>query len=303
MKNKLEVSIITPTYNRAYTLKRLYDSLKNQTSKSFEWIVIDDGSKDETEKILKKFKDENYIRMRYIKQENKGKHVAVNKGIDMAEGKMTFIVDSDDYLIEDAVEIIIKKEKEISNKKCFSGMVFNRGYDRNTIWGKTFKGEYIDITKSEEEKYNIKGEKVRIFYTEILKKNRFPEFKGEKFLTEAVLWNRIASQGYKSRYFQDIIYIGDYLDDGLTKKGNKRFKNSPNGLLLYIKEYIEFKGIKFPRKLLLYEMYSEAIYENKNIKKAARDLEITTFSLECGIILRKIIKLFKINNKYKRYNK
>ena len=139
MDKTVKITIITATFNRAYTLKRLYKSIKNQTNKDFEWIVIDDGSQDETRNLLRKWKDDNFINMDYIKQENMGKHVALNRGIEMANGKMIFIVDSDDYIVKNAIEIIINKEKEISNKKDFAGIAFNKGYNENKIIGRTFK--------------------------------------------------------------------------------------------------------------------------------------------------------------------
>lgn len=139
MDKIVDVTILTPTYNRAYTLKRLYKSITNQTNKNFEWIVIDDGSQDETVSLLREWKTDNNIKMSYIKQENMGKHVALNKGIDMANGKMIFIVDSDDYIVKDAIDIIINKEKEIADKKNFAGIAFNRGYSKNKIIGKTFR--------------------------------------------------------------------------------------------------------------------------------------------------------------------
>ena len=100
------LTIFTPTYNRAYILPNLYESLVNQTSKDFEWVIVDDGSTDETESIVKKWIAESRICIKYIKQENQGKHIAINTGTEHADGELFFIVDSDDSLKNHAVSTI-----------------------------------------------------------------------------------------------------------------------------------------------------------------------------------------------------
>lgn len=289
------ITILTPTYNREETLPRLYNSLKKQTNYNFEWIIVDDGSIDNTELLINNWnKEKNEFKIIYVKKENGGKHTAINKGLEIANGKLTFIVDSDDYLTNDAIEKILQKEKIIKDHdKKFAGIAFNKGYAKENIVGTTFIGEFVDATSLERKKYNINGDKAEIFYTDILKKNKFPEFQGEKFITEALVWNRIARQGYKLRWFQDIIYVCEYREDGLTKKGDSRFKDSPKGLLLYIQEYIQDYNLNLPRRLLQYEHYSNAIYNHKNIKRAAKELNVRPIAVIIGIILRKILKIVK----------
>ena len=129
MDNKTFCSICTPTYNRKNLLENLYRSLLAQTDNDFEWIVIDDGSEDDTEEYMQKIlKENNKFEIRYYKQKNGGKHRAVNKGIEIAKGQVFAIVDSDDVLIENAVEKIKKGFSEIKevNKK-FAGVAFQRG--------------------------------------------------------------------------------------------------------------------------------------------------------------------------------
>lgn len=287
------ITVFTPTYNRGNILNKLYCSLIDQTNKNFEWIIVDDGSTDHTEEIVKDWiKDQKDFNIIYFKKENGGKHTAINKGLDLAKGKMFFIVDSDDYLTKDAIEKIINYEKSIDDKKNkYAGIAMNKGYSEEKLVGTTFKGDFIDATSLERKKYNINGDKAEIFYTDILKKNKFPEFNGENFVTEALVWNRIARQGYKLRWFQDIIYICEYREDGLTQKGKSRFKDSPKGLALYIKEYIKDYNLNFFRRCLQYEHYSNVIYSHKDICKAAEELKIKQITLIIGIILRKIVNL------------
>ena len=114
----MTITILTPTYNRAGTLPKLFESLQGQTSKDFEWIVIDDGSKDNTTELVKEFveKAEGFL-VTYLKQDNSGKHVALNNGISKAQGELIFIVDSDDWLSDNAVETILEYREKYSSQK------------------------------------------------------------------------------------------------------------------------------------------------------------------------------------------
>lgn len=291
----IEVTVFTPTYNRAYILNKCYESLKMQTHKNFEWLIIDDGSIDNTEELVEKWIEENNeFDIIYRKVENGGKHRAINKGIDLARGRLFFIVDSDDYITKDAIEKIIDKEKTIKqNEEKFAGIAMNKGYNSEKIVGNTFEGEYIDATSLERNKYKIIGDKAEIFYTKILKQNKFPEFENEKFVTESLVWNRIARKGYKIRWFQDIIYICEYMEDGLTKQGQNRYRNCKNGLRIFIKEYIESYNLNYLRRCLQYGYYSKVIYNNKNIKKSAEELDTIPINVVLGIYMRKILNFIK----------
>ncbi len=107
------ITIFTPTYNRAYSLPRLYESLKKQTYNNFEWVLVNDGSTDNTDEIVKPWLNDNVITINYIKQENGGKHRAINKGVEVAKGDYFFIVDSDDFLPEKSLELVQQHIEEI----------------------------------------------------------------------------------------------------------------------------------------------------------------------------------------------
>ena len=110
------VTVFTPTYNRAALLPKLYDSLKRQTSLDFEWVIVDDGSQDETKSVVEGFvKESSFFSVRYYRQENHGKHVAINYGVQLAHGDKFFIVDSDDWLPENSIEKIHSLFEEIKN--------------------------------------------------------------------------------------------------------------------------------------------------------------------------------------------
>lgn len=227
------VTVFTPTYNRAYTLTRLYESLKRQTVQSFEWIIVDDGSMDETANLIFPWiESEANFEIIYIRVKNGGKHRAINKATELARGKLFLMVDSDDYLKDDAVETIIRWEESIQNLSGYAGVAGNKGTSETDLIGQTFEGEYLDATSLEREKYHIDGDKVEVFYTDVLKQYKFPEIEGETFMTESVVWFHIAHDGLKLRWFNDIIYIANYLEDGLTKNAHQLFQKNPKGIEL-----------------------------------------------------------------------
>lgn len=212
------ITIVTPTYNRGYILDKAFQSLCTQTSFAFEWIIVDDGSADNTEEIVKGWLAEELpFSLRYYKQENGGKHRAVNRGVMMAEYDYLLVLDSDDYLEPDAVEVIHKWIATIDGKEGFAGVSGLRGWmKREGAIGSFLKKDYIDALNSERVKYGLEGDKAEVYKTEMLKKYPFPEFEGENFLRESASWDAISEAGYKVRWFNKIIYRCEYLEDGLT---------------------------------------------------------------------------------------
>ena len=160
----------------------------------------------------------------------------------LAETDAFFIVDSDDYLTKDAVKLVNSWFLNIANLNDFTGVSGLKANQKMVPYGgyptipssTTPPPPYIDATNLERKKYNLLGDKAEVYKTSILKKYPFPEFEGEKFVTEAQVWNRIALDGYKLRWYSNIIYICEYLPDGLTHKGaNLSFEN-PQGHMAYI---------------------------------------------------------------------
>ncbi|WP_242219263.1 glycosyltransferase family 2 protein [Bacillus cereus group sp. BfR-BA-01380] len=288
----MRITVFTPTYNRGYIIEKLYRSLQEQTYTDFEWLVIDDGSSDNTEELFRLWTvEENPFPVRYYKVENGGKHRAINKATDLAEGELFFIVDSDDHLTKDALENIENWERNLENKELFCGVSGNRGRQATDFLGTTFEGEYVDATSLERTKYNITGDKAEVFYTNILRKYKFCEFEGEKFITEATVWEKMAHDGYKIRWFNKTIYICDYLEDGLTKNMKEIFAKSPKGTAYYIKQQIKFYKCNVKGRLSYYNLYYDFVKSNLKLGQAAKYLEIQPVTLIFSIFLVKCKKI------------
>lgn len=234
------ITIFTPTYNRAYRLENCYRSLLRQTNKDFVWMIVDDGSVDNTEQLVKTWIAENKIDITYIKQENKGKPSAVNLGIELANTELWVCVDSDDYISDNAVETVYKHYKEIKHNSSVCGMLAVRTHINGKSLGDKEIPKHINFTTFSDlrYKYKISVDIVLIFKTEILKNYRYPIIPGEKFIGESFIYNKI-DQKYKYLVLREDIYYCEYLEDGLSAKVNENLRKNCKGYTLLKKQCIE----------------------------------------------------------------
>ena len=231
-------------------------SLQRQEIHNFEWLVVDDGSVDETEELFRTWmNNESKFPIRYYKKKNGGKCRAINFALDLAKGKLFFVVDSDDYLTDDALKKIIAWEKSLPKDEKYCGVAGNLGMSSNFTPNTLFETDYYDGTLLDRYR-NIDGERALAFFTEIHKKYRYPEYSGEKFMTEAVIYNRMANDGYKMRFYNDIVWIYEYRSDGLTKAGNSLFLNNPRGYGLWLKEKALFMNFSLIKRIKMYYTFS-----------------------------------------------
>lgn len=249
------ITVLTPTYNRGYIIEKLYESLLNQTNKKMEWIVVDDGSIDNTKQIFQKILAEKKIDIKYIEKENGGKHTAINEGVKLARGKIVIIVDSDDYLVENAIERIRHEGKKILDNQEFSGISFRRIRisDKKIIGNNLLKDVFLDTNSVDYRyKYKVTGDLAECFKLEVLKEFKFPIYIGEKFVPEALVWNRIAKK-YKMRFFNNEgIYMCDYLPDGYSQQFNKLRKMNPQAYKNYYLEEFKTNNITLTRKIKVF---------------------------------------------------
>lgn len=238
------VTVATPTYNRASLLPRLYQSLCSQTCSDFEWVIIDDGSTDNTREVVEGFVKEDKITIRYIHKENGGKHTALNRGVKEAKGKWFFIVDSDDYLCNNSIEIIKKEGAELIDSDKYAGLsgidIFKNGAS-HTVFPSV---PYIDASAYEiSTKYGVRGDLAEVFKTHILKEFPFPEIPNERFCPEVLVWNRIANSNRILRFLPQPIKIIEYLPDGLTSSITKLRMRNPIASTLCYSEMSKFHPI------------------------------------------------------------
>ena len=222
------VTILTATYNRADCIGKLYESLKAQTVQDFQWLVIDDGSEDETEQLIGSFSPHSF-RLDYVKKENGGKHTALNYSHRYIQGELCCIVDSDDWLLPEAIEEIIGRWKEFSRIDNVKLMTFLKGYSGSDAVEGSFPetpviSNHLDFRIND----NRPGDCCEVLLSDVLKEFPFPEFKGEKFMGEGYLWNN-AGFKYDTVYINKVIYICEYLEGGLTKSGRRLRIKCPKG--------------------------------------------------------------------------
>lgn len=249
------ITIFTPTYNRKNELKNLYNSLLKQTYKDFEWLIIDDGSKDDTDLLISKIIKEGKIKINYIYKENGGKMSAVNMAHKKAMGSIFITVDSDDVLVEDVLSTIVKDFDNVKNDKSLAGIVYQCSYKNNPNQPLAInlpKSGTICTYNELHTKYGVKGDKSTAWKTSVLRDYQFPIFEGEKFVPDDYLMNNI-SRKYKIIIYDTIVTNVEYLENGLTNNYFQLVKKNPKGTSLYFRELYDFDNS-------LYNVYAYVLF-------------------------------------------
>ena len=248
-------TVFTPTYNRAYILPNLYKSLCSQKCKDFEWLIVDDGSEDDTQSIIQEWiqDDAKGFKIHYYKKTNGGKPRAINYGVSKAAGKYFFMVDSDDHLKDNAIEKMKQWCLEIDGNESFIGVGAARVYPNDEyikgVRPLVNKDGYIDATNLERAKYNLDADMCEAYKTEVFKRFPMATWEGEKFAPEQIALNDIALAGYKIRWHEDKIYVCDYLEDGLTKGSFSLEKNNPMGYAMMYNHMLKYPEFSIKHKL------------------------------------------------------
>lgn len=269
------ITVFTPVYNRAYCLDNLYESLKRQTFINFEWVVIDDGSTDHVELIINKWKQENRMEnrfpIRFERRKNGGKMRAVNRAVQMSEAPAFFIIDSDDYILDHALETIWGWFLEIKDNPAFAGV---SGLRRIKTIDAQYNFDYVDATNLERRKYNLIIDMAECYKTEVLRQYPAPEIENETYISESIIWNAIAKDGLKLRWYNQVIYISEYRSDGLSAMGPNILKKNPLswGKVIQLdvnckrdEEFTEFQ----------YYLYYETLKDRLSLEEMAGNLAIS----------------------------
>lgn len=259
---KKKFSVFTPTFNRAHTLPRVYKSLCEQTYVNFEWLIVDDGSTDNTKAVVEDWIRLKKIRIRYLQQKNLGKHAAFNLGVKNASGDLFLPLDSDDTCVPTALESFHQYWNSIPSEiiSSFSGITALCRNDKGNIVGGALPTDILDgCFYKVINKLKHRGEMWGFHKTSVLLEFPFPIFAGEKFVPEGLVWNRIA-QKYNTRFINEALRTYYTSNDSLSGKMDLIRIQSPEATLLFYKEVMDLNisfiesikaGINFWKYLIL----------------------------------------------------
>lgn len=225
------ITILTPTYNRLSTLKRLFRSLCEQTNKNFVWMILDDGSDDGTQDFVGSIINEKTFKIEYFYNNNVGKHKIINMFDNKLKTDLVIIVDSDDTLLAEAISIVYYYWQKF-NSKYIAGLAFHKAnIDSKFIIGDVFPPQQ-KITSHENMRIiiGVKGDKAEVWLSQQFKSIHFQEFENEKFISEIHKYIQLSGDR-PFVYINEIIYLCEYSKDGLSKNIRKLQFSNPKGAL------------------------------------------------------------------------
>lgn len=282
------ITIFTPSYNRKNELTKLYSSLLKQNSKDFEWLIVDDGSSDDTKEYIEKLKKEKRVNINYIYKENGGKQSAYNLGLDNAKGDIFICIDSDDILKENILSIIIEDFKKISKRKDIAGIMYVQGYisNQNKIIGTYFpEDDMIETCHNVYHKHKVTGDKLIVLKSSVAKEYYFPMIEGEKFVPEALIYNRMSLK-YCFICKNTIAAYKEYLVGGYSNNYFNLVKRNPLGNALYFKEAYDFEKTFYNvYGYILFSIYGKIKFK-EIIKKHPAKFKIILLYLPTWIIAK-----------------
>lgn len=252
------LTVFTPTYNRENTLKRVYDSLVNQTNSNFEWLIIDDGSTDNTEELVKGWINEDKITINFIKQTNSGKAKSINKSLRFTKTPLWVCLDSDDYFTKTAVEIILTNYDSIKYNDYVCGMIALRSNEKGEPMNGKEIPNFLKYTTQSHLRYNlnIKPEYAQVYKVSILKKYLYPEIPSENYFPLSYIADQL-DQTYKLLVIQEPIMVIEYQDDGITKNNTRHVIKNPIGQTIFRHQQIQYSA-NFLMKLKAAIVYNSA---------------------------------------------
>lgn len=282
------ITVFTPTFNRAHLLPRLYESLCRQSCQDFLWLVIDDGSSDGTDELVKKWQAENRIPIEYHFKENGGMHTGHNLAIQNIKSELCMCVDSDDYLSNESVELILNlivQHKVLENKKL-AGIIGLNETPNGKIIGNPFPKDIL-ISKYQDISFKHKagGDKKIVFKSKNLQElDLYPTFPPEKFVP---LYHPILlDERYEYLCFNKIFCIVEYQDDGSTINIYNQYFKNPKGFRYSRKiEMLNYKNISRKFKSAIHQVSSNLILKEINLIKGSPNVLLSILAIPFGIVL------------------
>ena len=281
------ITVFTPAYNRAYTIHKTYESLKRQTNKNFKWLIVDDGSTDNTKELIEKWlQEKNDFEIVYIYQENQGMHGAHNTAYENIDTELNVCIDSDDYMPDDAIEKILSFWNVNRNDKL-AGIIALDAYESGEVIGSKFPDGLKETTLFEvNEKYKIPGDKKLIYRTELAKKYPYPLFKGEKYVGLAYKYYKL-DQDYSLAVMNEVVCIVEYMEDGSSRNMFSQYVKNPKGFAFYRIENMKNPkaSLKYKFKENIHYVSSSIISKDKNFIKKSPCKILTALASPLGFLL------------------
>lgn len=289
-----QLTIVTPTFNRGYILEKLYLSLCDQNTSDFIWMIVDDGSTDNTKNLVALWMSEKKIKIEYYYKKNGGKHTALNLGLKLCKTPLFLCVDSDDILTNDAVDIILNYWEREDKKKILGiyGMQGSlNGIEKKTNWPSP-RNRYIRMNELYS-KYKYTGETLMVLRHDVIKNYTFPIYEDEKFITESAWYDKFDNV-LPMRVIDEVLYLSEYLENGYTTQGMNLFFKNPKGYAYYLKQRALLSN-HFPTKIKSSIKYYSWIKVNQ-----LDDMEFNMFKLTLTMRVLGKFSSFLITKKYKK---
>ncbi|MCQ9328909.1 glycosyltransferase family 2 protein [Pelistega suis] len=234
----LPITVMTPTYNRAHTLPRVYESLLAQHFRDFEWLIVDDGSTDDTRALVEGWQAEAKLTIRYLWQTNQHKKAAFNHGVREAQGELLVALDSDDTILPDALAHMWTTWQQLDNRERFIGITGLCAKPNGEIVGDPYPQDVMDLSAIDMYfKYKVRGEKFGCLNTAVLKQFPFPE-NIPGFVPESLVWRKIARAGYNTLFINHVYRTYYDSDDSLSHEGHTQGNKHALGLLWLAKDMV-----------------------------------------------------------------
>lgn len=287
-----KITVFTPAYNRAYTLHKCYESLKNQTCKDFIWIIVDDGSTDNTKELVEKWiAKENGFKINYYYQKNQGMHGAHNKAYELIDTELNVCIDSDDYMPDNAIELILKCWEKNRNKGI-GGIVALDAFEDGRVIGDIFPEDiemtyYYDIYH----KLKLKGDKKLIYRSELTKKYPYPLFEDEKYVSLGYKYNKLNDR-CKLVILNKVVCIVEYMEDGSSRNMLKQYLKNPKGFSFIRIENMKNinYNLKFKFKECIHYIATSIISKNFNFLKDTPFKIMSILAIPFGVVFYFYIK-------------
>lgn len=285
------LTVFTPAYNRAKLLPRLYQSLLEQSCTDFEWLVVDDGSTDDTASVIRSFAEERKIDICYFRKENGGKHTAYNYALEKARGEWFFCVDADDFLGSDAVARILNT---VRNHGIGAGIIAYK----EDVHGKLLSDRFpqnVDCCRISDlpMRHNCCGEFSLVLPKEIAAAYQFPVFPGERFIGESVVYDRIDEE-HRVRLLPEVLTVCEYQPDGYSSNFTKLMKQNPCGFCLYFLQRIDLQLTVKQRLIHAGKYWSfRWISKNRELKYRGKHRALVALAVIPGMAFRIYYKLFR----------